>query len=134
MSSNVSIMLVDDDTDVAQMFGEVLTDEGFMVDVFTSGMEALNSSVDCRYALVIADINMPDIDGISLLQMIRAQRPNMPYIVISGAGAPDGNEVIKSADAFVPKTKGPFFLVDTVREVLSRKGTQAGSSQCASAI
>lgn len=128
-----TLMLVDDDAQVAEMFGEALTEAGFVVDVFTTGIEALNSCIDCRYAMVIADVNMPDIDGISLLQMIRAQRPNMPYIIISGGGAPS-HEVVADADAFVQKIDGPFNLVRKVRYVLSVKGTEAGSSQLTPAL
>jgi len=130
----IKIMLVDDDMDVAQLFSETLTDAGFDVAVFTDGRAALNSCVSIRYALVIADINMPDIDGLSLMQMIRAQRPAMPYIFLSGQRAPDKSQIIQNADAFVLKIDGPRKLISKVIEVLALKGGDAGTSQSVDAV
>ena len=129
-----TIMLVDDDIDVAEIIGECLSEAGYTVDVFTSGIEALNSCVDCRYAMVIADINMPEIDGLSLLQMIRAQRPHMPYLVMSGGFASMDSEVIRSADSFHYKTDGIVKLLKKVQAILILKGTNAGTSQTLLAV
>ena len=130
----IKILLIDDDSDVAEMFGEALTTAGFSVEIFTEGLAALNSCVTCRYALVIADINMPDIDGASLLKMIRAQRPNMPYIFFSGQGAPRNSEIIQEADGFVLKIDGPKKLIGTVIRVLVHNGVDAGTSQTCAAV
>ncbi len=130
----IKIMLVDDNADVANLFSEILTDAGFSVDVFTTGRAALTSCVSVRYAMVIADINMPDIDGLALLQMIRAQRPSMPYIFISGRNAPRDQSIVQNADAFVLKIDGPRDLAGKVIEVLAAKGRDAGTSQSVAAI
>jgi CheY-like chemotaxis protein len=125
-----SIMIVDDDRDVADLIAEVLTAAGDTVDVFTCGMEAVNRSVECRYAMVIADIHMPDLDGLNMLKMIRAQRPNMPYIIMSGAMPPEkDSDIVKSADAFHYKPDGPWNLQRMVEKILILKGVNAGSSQ-----
>ena len=130
----IKIMLVDDNVEVAEMFGEALTEAGFSVDVFTDALSALNGCVRVRYALVVADISMPGIDGLSMMQMIRAQRPLMPYIFLSGRGAQDDSQVVQNADAFVLKIDGARTLIAKITEVLARKGSDAGTSQSSSAI
>lgn len=127
-------MLVDDNKEVAQMFGETLSEAGFDVDVFTDGVTALNNCVSVRYALVISDINMPDVDGLSFMQMLRAQRPLMPYIFLSGRGAPDNSQIVQNADAFVLKIDGPRNLINRILEVLALKGSDAGTSQSNCAV
>ena len=130
----IRIMLVDDNVEVAQIFAETLIEAGFEVDVFTNGLAALNSCVSIRYAMVIADVNMPDIDGLTLLNMIRAQRPAMPYIFLSGRGAPNNTNIIQNADAFVLKGGGTKELISKVIEVLALKGADAGTSQSSAKI
>lgn len=124
-----SIMIVDDDKDVAELMGEVLTEAGYQVDIFTHGIDAVNRCVDCRYAMVIADVNMPDIDGLTLLRMIRAQRPKMPYIIMSGDLAPDRSDIVDAADSFHFKLDGPWELTKKVEAILILKGVNAGASQ-----
>ena len=51
----------------------------------TSGREALEVlRSESNFALVVTDINMPDLDGIDLLKQVRYSRPNLPVIVSSG--------------------------------------------------
>ena len=130
----INIMIVDDEEEVAQLFAESLAQSGFRVSVYCDGSAALNSCVHSRYSLVIIDVNMPNIDGISLLQMIRAQRPGMPCILLSGRGVPRNNEIILEADAFVLKIDGPRKLLSSVIQVLARRGINAGSSQTDASI
>ncbi len=134
VKSVVRLLLVDDDLDVAEMFGEALRVAGFEVDVVTDGMEALNRCVDLRYALVVSDINMPDINGAEMLEMVRAQRPGMPFVYITGDEQPPAWIKPEKADALVRKQEGFAELVRNVREILDRKGTDAGTSQTQKAV
>jgi DNA-binding response OmpR family regulator len=122
-------MLVDDDLDVLNMYTEVLRKAGHEVDAFSRGIEAANSCVERRYALVICDINMPDVDGVSLLRMVRAQRPHMPFIFLSGHAAYEANWATLDADGLLLKTDGLAKLRDKVKEILLAKGNDAGSSR-----
>lgn len=123
------ILVVDDDPQVAELYGEALRVFGHEVDVVTDGMTALNNCVRCRYALVVSDINMPDIDGVDLLEMIRAQRPGMPYVYITAHQPTPASIKIWKSDAFVRKQDGVSVLVRKVNEILKDKGSDAGTSQ-----
>lgn len=128
------ILVVDDDPQVAELYGEALRVAGHEVEIVTQGMEALNLCVRSRFALVVSDINMPDIDGVDLLEMIRAQRPGMPYVYITANEMTPASIKIWKADGLVRKQEGVAALIRKVNEVLYEKGTDAGTSQTQSAI
>jgi DNA-binding NtrC family response regulator len=123
------IALVDDDQDVLDFYTEALQEAGYEVHPFTTGRAAASACVECRYAMIISDVNMPDIDGTELIQLIRAQRPHMPFIFISGDLAHRATHAIMGAERFFLKTDGPDALLRMVESVLCAKGVDAGTSQ-----
>lgn len=128
------ILVVDDNPEVVEMYGEALRAAGHDVDTATDGMDALNLCVYSRYALVVSDIYMPGINGVELMEMIRAQRPGMPYVYITSGAAPPESIKIWKADGLVRKVDGIAALISKIRDVLSLKGTDAGTSQTPDAI
>ncbi|MGD0089371.1 MAG: response regulator [Planctomycetota bacterium] len=124
-----TIALVDDDPEVLGFYTEVLAEAGHQVHPFTTGREAARACVECRFAMVICDVNMPDIDGTQLMQTIRAQRPHMPFIFISGNPAHHFTQAIMGADRFFVKADNPDVLLRMVESVLQVKGVDAGSSE-----
>lgn len=128
------LLVVDDDPYIAELLGEALRGAGYEVDAVTDGMAALNNCVECRYALVVSDIHMPDINGAELLEMIRAQRPGMPHVYITGDEQPPASVELWKADALVRKREGVAALISKVREILARKGADAGTSQTQEAV
>ncbi|MCY3017944.1 MAG: response regulator [Planctomycetota bacterium] len=128
------LLVVDDDPYIAELLGEALRGAGYGVDAVTDGMEALHRCVECRYALVVSDIHMPGIDGADLLEMIRAQRPGMPYVYITGEEQPPASIQLWKADALVRKREGVAALIRRVQDILCRKGADAGTSQTQEAV
>lgn len=123
------ILVVDDDPDVLQFYAEGLQYAGHEVDAYTNGFAAANRCVECRFALVVSDMQMPEIDGDALMRLIRAQRPRMPFIFISGDPDRASSGAAQSANQFVPKTAGLSTLIRTVEAVLRAEGVNAGTSQ-----
>lgn len=78
------LLVVDDDESVAITVSEVLRREGFKVDMAMSGQEALSLLRKGRYDLVLTDLHMEGMDGISLLSEIRANAPLTISIVLTG--------------------------------------------------
>ena len=66
------VLVIDDDTDLAQMAGLVLTRAGYRVDTAFSGADALARLSTSTYDLVLLDINMPEMDGWEVLRLIKA--------------------------------------------------------------
>lgn len=80
------ILVVDDDERVTRSVEAVLRDEGFDVLTVAGGREALDALEREAPALVLLDVWMPDLDGIEVLERIRARCGGIPVIVLSGHG------------------------------------------------
>ena len=87
MTTASYILVIDDEKDIRELVRDILTDEGYEVDVAENGERARDALRHRRPDLVLLDIWMPDIDGIALLrEWSRGGRPDMPVIMISGHG------------------------------------------------
>ncbi|HEX7257051.1 MAG TPA: response regulator [Nitrososphaeraceae archaeon] len=65
------IMIVDDDHDIANLFKIFLENNGYRLDAYTNPIEALNNFRKQRHDLVILDLKMPKMDGMTLYQKIK---------------------------------------------------------------
>jgi two-component system cell cycle sensor histidine kinase/response regulator CckA len=80
------ILVVDDEEYVAKLAKAILMRSGFDVTIAQSGragLEAVQAKAG-RVALALLDVRMPDIDGLSLLPLLREADPNMKVILTSG--------------------------------------------------
>lgn len=80
------IVLIDDEIDVVEAVSEMLELEGFNVSSFIDpylGLKSLNPS---SKAVVLCDVRMPSIDGLTLLSSIQHRAPNVPILLMSGHG------------------------------------------------
>ena len=122
------ILVVDDDPENCRALSELLTVEGFDPMAFESAEAAWAALAGERIypAVVVADVRMPGVDGVALLQRIKARFPAIPVILVSAF--PD--EPVWSAglragavDVF-PKPIHGAALVRTVWDVIGGSPTQ----------
>ncbi|HZR83177.1 MAG TPA: UDP-3-O-acyl-N-acetylglucosamine deacetylase [Candidatus Binatia bacterium] len=78
------ILVVDDEEEIRQSLRGVLSDEGYAVVEAGDGRRALDLVRSASPALVILDVWLPEIDGIALLEQIKAERPDLPVVIICG--------------------------------------------------
>ena len=90
---SVSILVVDDETDVADLFRQRFrreTREGTYVMHFAySGEEALDKlvgGIEPQLIVILSDINMPGMDGLALLREIKQRRPELPVMMVTAYG------------------------------------------------
>lgn len=76
------IMLVDDDPEVLELYGEILRDAGYTVDFAKHGKEALKLAEEKKYDLILLDLMMPVMDGIECLKRMRADEAKYGHPVI----------------------------------------------------
>lgn len=76
------IFLLEDDFSLNETIKEMLNKSGFVVDSFYSGEKAFENILG-DYALYILDINVPNIDGITLLEKVKSMNPSAKVIIIS---------------------------------------------------
>jgi DNA-binding NtrC family response regulator len=82
-----NILVVDDEPDIRELVREILEDEGYGVTVAEDGAAARTAFARSRPDLVLLDIWMPDVDGITLLKEWSAGgKPDCPVVIMSGHG------------------------------------------------
>jgi len=82
------ILIMEDDLNVAKGLEMVLTEEGYIVDLAGSGEFALEAFRQKRFDLLVADLRLPDADGMDIVRQVRSKKPETEVIVITGYGTP----------------------------------------------
>ncbi|HHT9111792.1 MAG: sigma-54-dependent Fis family transcriptional regulator [Planctomycetes bacterium] len=77
------ILVVDDESDMCEMFVTILYEEGYVTDIVNSGKDAVKKVKDGGVDFVLLDIMMPEMSGIETLQQIKAVRPDIPVVMIT---------------------------------------------------
>ena len=83
MSEKKCIMLIDNEEGLCRMMEAVLHDSGYKVKAYTRSFQAVEEFTPGVWDLVITDIKMPGMDGIEVLQRIKAKQPSIPVIMIT---------------------------------------------------
>ena len=118
---NECILVVDDDPEIVGAIAIVLEKEGYQVRRAYDGLQALDQCLDPAVRLLIIDVMMPKLDGLSALLRIRERR-NLPVIVLS-AKSEDTDKILglsMGADDYVTKPYNPQELAARVRSQLRR--------------
>lgn len=112
------ILVVDDDTALAEMIGLVLEADGFEVALCADGTGAVAAFRDTRPDLILLDLMLPGIDGIEVCRRIRAES-DVPIIMLTArSDTPDVVEGLEAgADDYVPK---PFKTQELVARIKTR--------------
>ncbi|MBM4287422.1 MAG: response regulator [Deltaproteobacteria bacterium] len=79
-----TILIMEDETNVAKGLKLILDEEGYQVDWADSGARALELFQQKQYDLLLADLRLPDIDGIEVIKEVKHQKPRTGVIVITG--------------------------------------------------
>lgn len=87
-SSKKLILIVEDDRHIAEGIRLNLTLQGYEVIIAADGVAGLNRWKESRPDLVILDIMLPGIDGLSILQSIRLEDERLPILILSAKGDP----------------------------------------------
>jgi two-component system, NtrC family, response regulator GlrR len=114
------ILLVDDDVRLLRMLTLRLESEGYAVTVAASGEEACSRLDEMEPDFMIADLRMPDIDGIALLENVQARRPGLPVAILTAHG--DIPDAVRATQAgavdFLIKPARSELLLECIRRNL----------------
>ncbi len=126
---NARILVVDDDTALAEMIGIVLRAEGFEPSFCADGGEAVQAFHDVKPDLVLLDLMLPGMDGIEVCSRLR-EESGIPIIMLTAKG--DTADVVKGlesgADDYIVKPFNPKELVARIRTRLRPTPTEPSES------
>lgn len=119
---NQRVLVVDDDSDLAEVLAEALAEFGYEVDCAADGAGALaRLTAKERPAAIILDLMMPRMDGWAFLEAQAADESiaNIPVIVLTGQRGPTKNGRSLDADVVLEKPVKLFMLVDAIRRFVA---------------
>jgi two-component system, NtrC family, response regulator AtoC len=123
VTSNANILLIDDDQGTVALLKEVLEKEGYAVGEAKTGREALTRARALPFDVVLADLRLPDLDGIEVLRVLHACDPELSVIVMTAFGSMETAVEAIRAGAYDYISK-PFNLEEvrlTVRRACERR-------------
>lgn len=89
MEPSRKLLIIDDDDFVRQSMVAFLEDSGYQVAEAANGVDGIEKFQSFHPELVLSDLKMPGVTGLSVLEQIHSQSPTTPVIVVSGAGVMD---------------------------------------------
>ncbi len=120
MENDFKILVVDDEDVVIRSCERVLKSEGYNIEGALSGKEAISKMEQNNFNLVLTDLKMPEMDGITLIRWIRKEKPDTGVVIITGYPS---QETIKEALElgiidYVPKPFTPAVLTDVTHRAV----------------
>lgn len=114
----MTILVVDDDPLALKLMCRIVSADGLEPAAAASAREALQffDRAAADVALLVTDVLMPDMDGRELARTLRARRPDLPVLFVSGYCQ---TAQIDGRSAFLPKPFSPAKLQDRVRRLLN---------------
>lgn len=115
-STKPSILVIDDDQDLADSIVAVLEDNGFDGEARYNGKEGLDRSNEKKFNLVLTDFRIPGLGGMEILEALQNEQPGTPVVMITGFGNVDTAIGATKRGAFDYLVK-PFAMDDLLRVV-----------------
>ena len=127
MTEAIEILVVDDEPIACKRLKTALEKAQYVVDVASSGEDAIERLRSKAYDVVVTDIRMDDVDGIQVLDAVRSSHPRTKTILITGYATVEvaREALAKGAFDFIAK---PFQPKD-LRKVVDRAVKQRGKEQ-----
>ena len=120
------ILLVEDDLDLAQFIRKGLKEEHYAVDFASDGEEGLTLALENSYDLMILDIMLPKLDGLTLCRRVRDKRIMTPVLLLTARNTVEDkvSGFDTGADQFMPKPFAFAELLARIRALLRRGSSQ----------
>jgi len=120
------VLVVEDETDVANFLRRGLTEEAYAVDVVGDGEAALEAAAVHSYDVILLDLNIPGVDGVEVCRRIRESGSSVPILILTARGSVDDKitGLDAGADDYLAKPFQFGELLARLRALL-RRGTAA---------
>lgn len=123
MSEKMGILVIDDEPVVCRSCERFLSGEGYGVDTVLRGRDGIQLLQEKEFDIVIADLKMPDISGMEVLEYVKKNFPDIQFIMITGYStiANAVESIKKGAFDYIPKPFTPQELLSVVREACIKR-------------
>ena len=127
------VLVVDDDPVVGKSFDRVLSDKGYAVITVRNGEEALRKLEAEQYDVVFTDIRMPGMNGLEVAERVKAKRPWLPVVIVTGYGTPAAEARAGTAgvSGFLHKPLSPEMIEGSAHKALLEKEAIAAAPKAA---
>ena len=131
MSNIPKVLVVDDEPIIVRSCERILKDTGVDIDTAAGGKQGIEKMQNSAYDLVLTDLKMPEVDGITFIRWIKNERPDTGIVIITGYPS---QETIKEALKlgiidYVPKPFTPAVLLDVTSRALEFIGKSKKKNQ-----
>jgi len=120
------VLLIDDDSELLDVYRSALEGAGYAVSSFSDPLRALTVLEDMPFALAITDLTMPRIDGVAFINYARMLRPELRFMVLTSHLDQAHNPMLKSTHGFVWKGEGLQKFIKQVHAVLAVESALVG--------
>jgi ActR/RegA family two-component response regulator len=126
-----SILVMEDDLNVAKGLEMVLTEEGYQVDLAGTGTLAMKAFREKKFDLLVADLRLPDINGMEIVKRVKSDTPQTEVIIITGYGTTaTAVEAMKmGVHDFLPKPFTEDQIKTAINEALAEQKVKSGSAE-----
>jgi DNA-binding response OmpR family regulator len=116
------LLIVDDDRELCELVAELLSEEGFRVEVANVSARGLERALSGEHSLVILDVMMPGMNGFEVLRRLRAEGSAVHVLMLTARGD-DVDRIVGleiGADDYLPKPFNPRELIARIQAILRR--------------
>ncbi|MBT0895145.1 sigma-54 dependent transcriptional regulator [Geobacter hydrogenophilus] len=130
--SQIQVLIIDDETDVCTFFRRLLTRKGYGVVTASSETEALQALAEQSFHVAMVDLKLPDTDGLTLLQAIKARQPACEVIIMTGYSTIKTAVAAMQLGAYEYLEK-PFDDIDEIEALIEKAASHGFNLQQGSA-
>jgi CheY-like chemotaxis protein len=119
MSQKTRILIADDNPNIRQTLGDILSERGYAVDTVKDGYELLSYLRGRSPDVLILDLIMPQKDGIEVFSAVKGLSPNTKIIIYTAFQRYEYSLYAQTADKFLLKSESPDKLLEAIAEVIA---------------
>jgi len=115
------ILVIDDEQSIRNLLDTILRRKGYDVVLADSGRQGLELFRRERPDVIVLDLKMPEMDGLTVLRQIHSLDPKKPVIVLTGAGTPEVEQQVRALGVteYVEKEFSLHLLGDSLKRLLN---------------
>jgi DNA-binding response OmpR family regulator len=116
------LLIIDDDRELCELVAELLSEEGFRVEVANRSEAGLERALSGEHSLVVLDVMMPGMNGFEVLRRLRAEGSDIHVLMLTARGD-DVDRIVGleiGADDYLPKPFNPRELIARIQAIMRR--------------